>query len=111
MAKFFQVLREESESVTELKTASGGRLPAGTLGLGPEHIKKQIQNFEDARKVDLQNERLPPTHEEVRKSTEESRERAFDRASKDAENDAGLNNIARRISMSSKNRGSRSQGS
>ncbi|EKD12504.1 serine/threonine protein phosphatase 2B catalytic subunit [Drepanopeziza brunnea f. sp. 'multigermtubi' MB_m1] len=51
-------LREESESVTELKTASKSRLPAGTLMLGAEGIKNAISTFEDARKVDMQNERF-----------------------------------------------------
>jgi len=101
LSRVFQVLREESERVTELKTASGGRLPAGTLMLGAEGIKQAIHSFEDARKVDLQNERLPPSHEEVRKSQEISREQALEKATKEAENDAGLATVARRISMSS----------
>lgn len=99
LSRVFQVLREESERVTELKTASGGRLPAGTLMLGAEGIKQAIHSFEDARKVDLQNERLPPTHEEVRKSTEEHRHQALERAAQEAENDTGLVQVARRISM------------
>ena len=99
LSRVFQVLREESERVTELKTASGGRLPAGTLMLGAEGIKQAIHNFEDARKVDLQNERLPPTHEEVSKKSEEDRKQAFERASREAENDKGLAQVARRISM------------
>jgi len=101
LSRVFQVLREESERVTELKTASGGRLPAGTLMLGAEGIKQAIHNFEDARKVDLQNERLPPTHEEVFKRSEEERRQALERAAQEAENDTGLANVARRISMSS----------
>ncbi|KAF2196064.1 Metallo-dependent phosphatase [Delitschia confertaspora ATCC 74209] len=101
LSRVFQVLREESERVTELKTASGGRLPAGTLMLGAEGIKQAIHSFEDARKVDLQNERLPPSHEEVRKSHEDSRNQALEKATKEAENDAGLATVARRISMSS----------
>ena len=99
LSRVFQVLREESERVTELKTASGGRLPAGTLMLGAEGIKQAIHSFEDARKVDLQNERLPPSHDEVRKSQETSREQALEKASKEAENDSGLATVARRISM------------
>lgn len=99
LSRVFQVLREESERVTELKTASGGRLPAGTLMLGAEGIKQAIHNFEDARKVDLQNERLPPTHDEVTKKSEEERKQAFGRASMEAENDKGLAQVARRISM------------
>ncbi|EDN02769.1 hypothetical protein HCAG_00633 [Histoplasma mississippiense (nom. inval.)] len=101
LSRVFQVLREEAERVTELKTASGGRLPAGTLMLGAEGIKQAIHNFEDARKVDLQNERLPPTHEEVIRRNEEERKQALERAAQEAENDTGLTNIARRISMSS----------
>ncbi|KAJ4411468.1 3',5'-cyclic-nucleotide phosphodiesterase (PDEase) (3':5'-CNP) [Didymella pomorum] len=104
LSRVFQVLREESERVTELKTASGGRLPAGTLMLGAEGIKQAIHSFEDARKVDLQNERLPPSHEEVRKSQEVHREQALEKATKDAENDKELGRVARRISMSSGSR-------
>ncbi|KAI9681703.1 MAG: 3',5'-cyclic-nucleotide phosphodiesterase (PDEase) (3':5'-CNP) [Bathelium mastoideum] len=99
LSRVFQVLREESERVTELKTASGGRLPAGTLMLGAEGIKQAINSFEDARKVDLQNERLPPGKEEIRRSMEDSRSQALQRAEKEAEQDAGLANVARRISM------------
>jgi len=99
LSRVFQVLREESERVTELKTASGGRLPAGTLMLGAEGIKQAIHSFEDARKVDLQNERLPPSHEEVVERHASSREKALEKASKEAENDQGLANVARRISM------------
>lgn len=99
LSRVFQVLREESERVTELKTASGGRLPAGTLMLGAEGIKQAIHNFEDARKVDLQNERLPPTHDEVSRKSMEDRKQALQRASMEAENDTGLAQVARRISV------------
>ena len=99
LSRVFQVLREESERVTELKTASGGRLPAGTLMLGAEGIKQAIHNFEDARKVDLQNERLPPTAEEVSRKNEEERRQALERAAQEAENDTNLASVARRISM------------
>lgn len=99
LSRVFQVLREESERVTELKTASGGRLPAGTLMLGAEGIKQAIHNFEDARKVDLDNERLPPTHEEVTEKSKEDRKQALERASFEAENDSSLAQVARRISM------------
>lgn len=99
MSRVFTVLREESERVTELKTASGGRLPAGTLMLGSEGIKQAISSFEDARKVDLQNERLPPSGEEVRKSSDAARDDALKRASREAEQDTNLAGVARRISM------------
>lgn len=61
MARVFSVLREESERVSELKSMSGSaKLPAGTLALGAEGIKDAIKGFDDARKSDIENERLPP---------------------------------------------------
>ncbi|OCH88398.1 serine/threonine protein phosphatase 2B [Obba rivulosa] len=61
MSRVFALLREESEKVSELKSVSGsGRLPYGTLALGAEGIKEAISGFEDARKSDIENERLPP---------------------------------------------------
>ncbi|KAK3171674.1 hypothetical protein OEA41_003758 [Lepraria neglecta] len=101
LSRVFQVLREESERITELKTASGGKLPAGTLMLGAEGIKQAIHNFEDARKVDLQNERLPPSHDEVSKKSMEDRKQAIQRASNEADNDTNITQMARRISVSS----------
>ncbi|KAM4056303.1 calcineurin-like phosphoesterase [Hirsutella rhossiliensis] len=98
MSRVFQVLREESERVTELKTVSGGRLPAGTLMLGAEGIKNAISSFEDARKVDLQNERLPPSHDEVVKHQEEERATALQKAAHDADNDKKLHQLSRRLS-------------
>ena len=35
-------------------------LPAGTLALGSEGIKQAISTFEQAKKADEENERLPP---------------------------------------------------
>ncbi|CEI69621.1 Serine/threonine-protein phosphatase 2B catalytic subunit [Fusarium venenatum] len=104
LSRVFQVLREESEKVTELKTVSGGRLPAGTLMLGAEGLKNAINGFEDARKVDLQNERLPPTHDEVVKHQEEERNTALQKAAEDANNDTKLQQLSRRLSTDRKNR-------
>ena len=62
MSRVFHVLREEAERVSELKIASGtGKLPYGTLALGSEGIKEAIHNFDEARKVDIENERMPPS--------------------------------------------------
>ncbi|CAO3625820.1 unnamed protein product [Cunninghamella blakesleeana] len=64
MSRVFSVLRENSERVMELKSLSpSGKLPLGTLALGSEGIKTAITTFEDARRSDLENERLPPTRE------------------------------------------------
>jgi serine/threonine-protein phosphatase 2B catalytic subunit len=104
LSRVFQVLREESEKVSELKTVSGGRLPAGTLMLGAEGLKNAIHNFEDARKVDIQNERLPPSHEEVAKHQEEERNTALQKAAEDANNDKKLQQLSRRLSTDRKHR-------
>ncbi|KAJ3491189.1 hypothetical protein NLI96_g880 [Meripilus lineatus] len=61
MSRVFALLREESEKVSELKSVSGSaKLPYGTLALGAEGIKDAISGFDDARKSDIENERLPP---------------------------------------------------
>ncbi|KZS97166.1 Metallo-dependent phosphatase [Sistotremastrum niveocremeum HHB9708] len=61
LSRVFALLREESERVSELKNVSGSnRLPFGTLALGAEGIKDAITSFDEARKVDIENERLPP---------------------------------------------------
>lgn len=81
VSRLFQVLREESESVTELKTVSGNeRLPPGTLMLGSEGIKDAITTFEDARKYDIQNERLPPSRETLERISSEAHRHAVQNA-------------------------------
>lgn len=61
MSRVFAVLREESEAVSELKGVAGSqKLPAGQLANGAEGIKEAITSFGDARKSDIENERLPP---------------------------------------------------
>lgn len=84
ISRVYSVLRENSESITELKSLSpSGKLPLGTLALGAEGIKTgnimyfinfkdvkhfcsllAITSFEEAKKADIENERLPPSGEE-----------------------------------------------
>ncbi|KAJ3128001.1 Serine/threonine-protein phosphatase 2B catalytic subunit alpha [Nowakowskiella sp. JEL0407] len=52
MARTFQVLRQERESIMELKNVMGTKaLPAGMLALGAEGIKQAIDSFEMAKKA------------------------------------------------------------
>ncbi|KAL1925475.1 uncharacterized protein VTP21DRAFT_358 [Calcarisporiella thermophila] len=101
MSRVFQVLRQESESVMELKTKSGtGKLPYGTLMLGTEGIKQAITTFEEARRSDLINERLPPLREEREKSSEQ-RKQALLHAVEEEELDPELQEVAEAIASNS----------
>lgn len=61
MSRVFALLREEAERVSELKSSNGtGKLPYGQLASGSEGIKDAIHGFDEARKSDIENERLPP---------------------------------------------------
>ncbi|KAL1919267.1 uncharacterized protein VTP21DRAFT_1959 [Calcarisporiella thermophila] len=100
MARVFQVLRQESESVMELKVKSGtGKIPHGTLILGSEGLKHAITTFEEARNSDLINERLPPTREEQLRNAEEEHKQALLHAVVD-EPDPELQEVAEAIAGS-----------
>ncbi|KAG0165958.1 3',5'-cyclic-nucleotide phosphodiesterase (PDEase) (3':5'-CNP) [Apophysomyces sp. BC1015] len=98
ISRVFSVLRENSELVMELKNLSGtGRLPTGTLGLGSEGIRKAITTFEEARRSDIDNERLPPLKGSARqeKSTNSKIREAVD------QDDESLDRIADVIATTS----------
>lgn len=74
MARVFSVLRNESESITELKNLMGTKqLPYGSLALGAEGLKRAITSFDEARKSDLENEKLPP----IFNNNEEQRQKSI----------------------------------
>ncbi|KAI1313000.1 3',5'-cyclic-nucleotide phosphodiesterase (PDEase) (3':5'-CNP) [Mortierella claussenii] len=81
LSRVFAVLRNESEAVSELKDLMGTtKLPYGSLALGAEGLKKAIHSFEDAKRSDLENERLPPTKEEKTKEEKDKMKKAIDNA-------------------------------
>ncbi|KAI8089857.1 serine/threonine-protein phosphatase 2B catalytic subunit [Halteromyces radiatus] len=94
MSRAFSVLRENAELVMELKSkCDTGKLPAGTLELGAEGIRRAITSFEEARRSDIENERLPPTTREMDEAmtTEITSSKLRDAAQQD---DSALEKIA-----------------
>ncbi|KAL7057728.1 hypothetical protein AAHC03_016919 [Spirometra sp. Aus1] len=73
MARVFTLLREESESILELKGLTpNGMLPFGALSGGKETLlsakcgiepNHKISSFEEAKEIDRMNERMPPRHD------------------------------------------------
>ncbi|ODV91906.1 hypothetical protein CANCADRAFT_30199 [Tortispora caseinolytica NRRL Y-17796] len=64
MSRMFQILREETETLGELRTKSGGTLPQGALLAGVDEAKSQLRSFQEAREADIQNESMPPSPNE-----------------------------------------------
>ncbi|KAF9355842.1 3',5'-cyclic-nucleotide phosphodiesterase (PDEase) (3':5'-CNP), partial [Mortierella sp. AD094] len=82
LSRVFAVLRNEAERVSELKDLMGTtKLPYGSLALGAEGLKRQIHTFEDAKKSDMDNERLPPTKEQKNKEEKDKIWKAIGEAS------------------------------
>ncbi|KAJ3272273.1 3',5'-cyclic-nucleotide phosphodiesterase (PDEase) (3':5'-CNP) [Terramyces sp. JEL0728] len=70
LAVVFNTLRNENESIMELKSVLGvQKLPPGSLALGAEGIKEAIKTFDEARRADIDNERLPPVKDSSVKAT------------------------------------------
>ncbi|ORX74473.1 calcineurin [Linderina pennispora] len=61
MARIFHVLRSEAETINELKGLLGTqRLPAGQLSAGGRGLRQAVMSFEEAKRYDRDNEKLPP---------------------------------------------------
>ncbi|PVU91922.1 hypothetical protein BB561_004120 [Smittium simulii] len=83
MARLFHVLREERETIDELKGLLGvEKLPVGQLAAGAVGLRKAVRNFDDAKSIDRENEMFPPTRR--RKSLEEQMETIIFKANLDA---------------------------
>ncbi|KAI0317847.1 Metallo-dependent phosphatase [Amylostereum chailletii] len=66
MQRLFQLLREEAENASELNTAEmsgpssvASRVGPDALGVQGNQIRRYIHSFDDARRSDVANERLP----------------------------------------------------
>lgn len=59
MARMFKTLREENESIVELRGLAGGQLPIGVLQQGAEAIRSAITGFSQSKKMDVTNEKRP----------------------------------------------------
>jgi len=60
MQKVFQILREEAENATELATDSVSGSSTGVgLNVQGTRLNRSIRTFDDARRSDIANERLP----------------------------------------------------
>ncbi|KAJ2835014.1 3',5'-cyclic-nucleotide phosphodiesterase (PDEase) (3':5'-CNP) [Coemansia furcata] len=62
ISRIFHVLRSEAETVNELKGLLGTqRLPVGQLSAGGRGLRMAVLSFEEAKRYDRENEKLPPT--------------------------------------------------
>lgn len=65
MARMFTVLREESETVLQLKGLTPNRaLPRGALSGGKSSLSEAISTFEEAKMLDRANEKRPPPRQD-----------------------------------------------
>ncbi|KAJ1943451.1 3',5'-cyclic-nucleotide phosphodiesterase (PDEase) (3':5'-CNP), partial [Linderina macrospora] len=66
MARIFHVLRSEAETINELKGLLGTqRLPAGQLSAGGRGLRQAVMSFEEAKRYDRDNEKLPPLRKQA----------------------------------------------
>ncbi|KAJ2717098.1 3',5'-cyclic-nucleotide phosphodiesterase (PDEase) (3':5'-CNP) [Coemansia spiralis] len=65
VARIFHVLRSEAETVNELKGLLGTqRLPVGQLSAGGRGLRQAVLSFEEAKRYDRDNEKLPPVRKQ-----------------------------------------------
>ncbi|EGV65770.1 3',5'-cyclic-nucleotide phosphodiesterase (PDEase) (3':5'-CNP) [Yamadazyma tenuis] len=98
VSRMYQLLREETEDVAKLKSLNSGQLPKGSLLHGSKGLKEVITTFEDARKADLINEKLPPTREDQIRIEQERRQKLQQEINNDSNRDPVFQKLMRRLS-------------
>ncbi|CAB0035006.1 unnamed protein product [Trichogramma brassicae] len=77
MSRNYSLLREESETIMQLKGLSpNGLMPPGTLAAGKEGLKQTLRKhltFDEIRKLDASNESMPPLPPELSSSSSSRR--------------------------------------
>lgn len=102
VSRMYQLLREESETVAELKLMNYGQLPKGTLLDGRLGLKNSISSFSEARDADLCNEKLPPSKDELAKMEHEKTERIKREIENDDNGSPVYQQLIRRLSQGGK---------
>lgn len=105
VSRMFQVLREEAENVEKLKQITGGVLPKGSLLGGSDGLQQQINTFEEAKRADLVNEKLPPSMDEVLQKDKEREEDLIKKIDDSIDKDSKIQRLARRYSNSNFKKG------
>lgn len=84
LSRMFNLLRQESEKVEQLRAYSGGlTLPKGVLIQGSDELDKQLSHFERVRLADLSNEAVPPSAEEQSKEDDSKYKRLWERVARE----------------------------
>ncbi|KCV69217.1 protein phosphatase 3, catalytic subunit [Fonticula alba] len=66
MSRVFSVIREQHESIVQLKGLYGtGQLPQGLLAQGKAGIDAALQDFKSAQQADKPNEAMPPRRDDL----------------------------------------------
>lgn len=85
MARMFKTLRQENETIVRLKgVCPGHKLAPGMLLAGKERLTTELEHFESATGLDLENEKRPEGADKSKRKTEDR----FDFVNDDEEEEA-----------------------